>query len=181
MFAGHELHVVDEATRTDPDALAAYVVRHHIDCVDVTPSYMQVLVSRALLEHHRWRPSVIVLGGEPVPGQLWDELRSAGCEAFSIYGLTESGGDALLACVGDSTSPVIGRPMAATWAYVLDAGLEPVAPGQAGELYIAGAGPGPGLSPPPWAQRRAVRGRPLWPARRSHVPDRRSGSRERRR
>ena len=140
MFAGHELHVIDETTRTDPDALAAYVVAHHIDCVDVTPSYMQVLVSRALLEHHRWRPSVIVLGGEPVPAQLWDKLRSAGCEAFSIYGLTESGGDALLACVGDSTSPVIGRPMTATWAYVLDAGLAPVAPGEAGELYVGGAG-----------------------------------------
>ena len=141
MFAGHELHVIDEATRTDPDALAAYVVRHHIDRVDATPSYMQVLVSRALLDDPRWRPQLVVIGAEPATQQLWSTLRCReGVQGTNFYGLTECTVDSFMARVDESPHPVIGKPMPNTSAYVLDAGLEPVAPGTVGELYVGGAG-----------------------------------------
>ncbi|MGH3874561.1 MAG: amino acid adenylation domain-containing protein [Pseudonocardiaceae bacterium] len=141
MFDGHELHVIDEVTRTDPDGLVAYVVGQRIDCVDATPSYVQLLVSRGLLGDSRWRPSVVVVGGEAISGQLWDQLRSvAGVEGFNFYGPTECTVDALVARIGHGSSPVIGRPITNTRVYVLDAGLQLVAPGVVGELYIAGAG-----------------------------------------
>jgi nonribosomal peptide synthetase DhbF len=141
LFAGHELHVVDEVTRADPDGLMAYISQRRIDGVDATPSYVQLLVSRGLLGGDRWRPVVVAIGGEAVSQQLWDQLRSvAGVEGFNFYGPTECTVDALMARVGHWSCPVLGRPIANTQVYVLDAGLHPVPRGVAGELYVAGAG-----------------------------------------
>ena len=141
MFAGHELHIVDEVTRTDADRLLAYIVRQHMDYVDATPSYVQLLVSKGLLDNGEWNPMGIVVGGEAVSDQLWDYLRSVdGVEAFNFYGPTECTVDALMARVGHSPRPVVGRPITNTRVYVLDAQLQPVAVGVTGELYVAGIG-----------------------------------------
>ncbi len=141
MLAGHELHVVDEVTWTDPEGLVAYVARRHIDSVHATPSYVQLLVSHGLLDGDRWRPVAVAVGGEAVSEQLWDQLRSVdGVEGLNVYGPTECTVRALMARVGHSARPVIGRPIANTRVYVLDAGLRLVPPGVAGELHIAGAG-----------------------------------------
>ncbi|WP_330333158.1 amino acid adenylation domain-containing protein [Streptomyces sp. NBC_00536] len=86
-----------------------------------------------------------VVGGEALPGsvvQSWLE-RAPGSVVVNEYGPTET----VVGCavfevragdeVGDAVP--IGRPIANTQLYVLDAFLRPVAPGVAGELYIAGA------------------------------------------
>jgi amino acid adenylation domain-containing protein len=147
MFAGHELHVLDEVTRTDPDRLVAYVARQHIDSVDATPSYVQLLVSKGLLDSGRWRPTVVVIGAEPVSDQLWDQLRAVdGVEGLNLYGPTECTVDTLMARVGDTPGPAIGRPIANARVYVLDTGLQPVPPGVVGELYIGGSGVARGYS-----------------------------------
>ncbi len=141
MFAGHELHIVDEVTRTDADRLLAYIARQRIDYVDATPSYVQLLVSKGLLDNGRWSPMGIAVGGEAISQQLWDHLRSViGVEAFNFYGPTECTVDALMARVGHSLRPVVGQPVTNTRVYVLDGRLQPVPVGVTGELYIAGMG-----------------------------------------
>ena len=138
MFAGHELHVLDEAQWADPDALVAYIARRRIDHLHVTPSYLRTLIPRRLLDGG---PTAVAAGGEAVPAQLWDQLRSVDrVEAFNFYGPTECTVRSLVARIGDSPRPVIGRPIANTRVYVLDAALQPVPPGVVGELYLAGAG-----------------------------------------
>ncbi|CCH30005.1 non-ribosomal peptide synthetase [Actinosynnema sp. NPDC047251] len=131
MVAGHELHVVGEDVYRDPDAFIDLVRRERIDVVDFTPTFLAQLVDRGLLTGAH-RPAVVCVGGEAVPEQLWDRL--SGVRAVDLYGPTEYTVDAYLRH-RDGESPVAG-----TTTRVLDAALRPVAPGVAGELYLAGPG-----------------------------------------
>ncbi|MFE2067200.1 non-ribosomal peptide synthase/polyketide synthase [Streptomyces sp. NPDC059467] len=141
LYAGHELHVLDEATWTDPDAYLEYAARTGLDTVGGTPSYLQVLVDHGLLDHPRWRPSLAGLGGETVPEQLWERLRAAdGVFALNYYGPAECTVDSTVAPLESSPRQVIGRPLGGVRLHVLDAALQPVPAGVPGELYIAGAG-----------------------------------------
>jgi amino acid adenylation domain-containing protein len=97
------------------------------------------------------------VGGEAVPPDLLAGMRAAfpGAEIRVLYGPTEG---TVLASSWRAPGPpegwmarervmnpgaeqvLIGRPIANTQAYVLDAELQPVPIGVAGELYLAGAG-----------------------------------------
>ncbi|MFD7705905.1 amino acid adenylation domain-containing protein [Streptomyces sp. NPDC059786] len=141
LLAGHELHVPDAGTWADADRCVAWLLRHRIDSVDATPSYLRILADRGLFTGGRWRPGVAVLGGEELPDPLWRNLRAVeGLTAHNMYGPTECTVDALQARLASADTPVLGRPVRGMRAYVLDAALRPVPPGVTGELYVAGAG-----------------------------------------
>ncbi|MET8546901.1 AMP-binding protein, partial [Kitasatospora sp. NPDC004799] len=136
---GHPLHLVDETTRMDPAALVEYVVRHRIDFLDLTPSYLRQLLPAGLLDDPRHRPRVLMLGGEAVTPRLWRELAARpGTAAYNYYGPTECTVDALACRIDDGDRPLIGRPLPNVRAYVLDGRLQPVPPGVSGELHLAG-------------------------------------------
>ncbi|MFI0967599.1 non-ribosomal peptide synthase/polyketide synthase [Streptomyces sp. NPDC021080] len=141
LFGGHELHVLEHATWTDPDAFVGYAARRGLDYIEATPSYLQVLVSHGLLSDPRWRPALLAVGGEAVPERLWEQLRAAeGVSCLNLYGPSECTVNSVVAQVGSSVRPVIGRPVTNARLYVLDGALRPLPTGAAGELYIAGAG-----------------------------------------
>ncbi|GAB3742807.1 hypothetical protein GCM10027598_75190 [Amycolatopsis oliviviridis] len=141
LLDGHAVHVVDEETRRDPERLAAMIERDGFDFIEVTPSFFAQMAEAGLLDGDRCPLAVIGVGGEAVPESLWRRLATLdGTEAFNLYGPTESTVDALVARIGDSEKPLVGRPVANTRAYVLDAALRPVPPGVTGELYLAGSG-----------------------------------------
>jgi amino acid adenylation domain-containing protein len=126
--------------------------------------FRQMLVGNALMEtlaHHAITHATlppVVLTGLPEPagpssiGVLiiaGDTLTSSQTERWShgrqlinAYGPTEATICATMhSCqVGQSGNPPIGRPIANTRIYILDAYGEPVPVGVAGELYIGGAG-----------------------------------------
>ncbi|MYZ40548.1 MULTISPECIES: non-ribosomal peptide synthetase, partial [unclassified Streptomyces] len=141
LLDGHCVHVVSEETRRDPELLAAAVVEHGFDFLEVTPSFFAQMADTGLISDGACPLAVIGVGGEAVPQALWERLRGLrGTEAFNLYGPTESTVDALVARVRDSDRPLVGRPVAGTRAYVLDGFLRPVPPGVPGELYLAGGG-----------------------------------------
>ncbi len=140
MADGHELHLIGEDTRLDADALVGYIAERRIDFLDLTPTYLRRLIPAGLLTDPRHRPKILMLGGEALDDTLWRELSGAEVTvAHNFYGPTEYTVDAVSCRVGETTRPVLGRPLANTRAYVVDQDLRPVPAGVPGELCLAGA------------------------------------------
>ncbi|MFD7507691.1 amino acid adenylation domain-containing protein, partial [Streptomyces sp. NPDC059850] len=137
MVAGHELHVLDEATRTDPHAVAGYVDTHRLDYVQVTPTYFDRLVDAGFLGGDH-QPAVVALGGEEIGPAAWEALAASRSTAWNLYGPTECTVDATGAPIAPGTAPHLGRPLLNTRVHLLDTALRPVSPGTVGELYLAG-------------------------------------------
>ncbi|MGP5071010.1 amino acid adenylation domain-containing protein [Arthrobacter rhombi] len=137
LFAGHQLQIVDNLIRRDPQALAALIKREGIDAIETTPSFVHALIEHGLLTDPV--PDVIALGGEAVDADLWSTLAAhESVHAFNFYGPTETTVDSMTAAIGSSGSPQLGSPVANTRQYVLDSGLGQVPGGAIGELYLAG-------------------------------------------
>ena len=83
----------------------------------------------------------VLCGGEALPVALAGELVRRGVQLWNMYGPTETtvwSTTRQVESPGQATN--IGRPIANTTVYILDAALAPVAVGEAGELHIGGAG-----------------------------------------
>ncbi|MGW0910084.1 non-ribosomal peptide synthase/polyketide synthase, partial [Streptomyces sp. NPDC002853] len=145
LATGGQLHVLDEESVTDPDAVAEYVAGQGIDAFKVVPSHLQALTSAAGIEPLLPAGS-LVLGGEAAgPGWVRELVVAAGGRrVFNHYGPTET-------TIGVATAELtrelvaggvvpVGTPIANTRLFVLDDTLQPVPVGVTGELYVAGAG-----------------------------------------
>ncbi|MYT16154.1 MULTISPECIES: non-ribosomal peptide synthase/polyketide synthase [unclassified Streptomyces] len=83
----------------------------------------------------------VMAGGDAFTAELAGRWVRDGRRVIDAYGPTESTVTAVMSRpLAAGEVPHIGRPVAGTRAYVLDAGLRPAAPGVGGELYLAGAG-----------------------------------------
>ena len=141
LLEGHIVHVVDEHTQTDAEALVAAIAEHGVDMIDTTPSMFAQLRSAGLLT--RVPLAVLALGGEALGNNSWSFIRAqcarTGMTAFNCYGPTETTVEAVVAAIDHHDQPSIGHPTGRTRGYVLDSTLRPVAGGVAGELYLGGA------------------------------------------
>ena len=141
LLDGHAVHVVDDQTQTDAEALVRVIAEHGIDMIDTTPSMFAQLKAFGLLTEVPL--AVLALGGESVGSAAWalirDECTRTSMTAFNCYGPTEATVEAVVAAIAAYDEPSIGRPTRHTRGYVLDSGLRPVPCGATGELYLAGA------------------------------------------
>ncbi|MCB5292073.1 non-ribosomal peptide synthetase [Arthrobacter sp. SO3] len=138
LIAGHELHLVDNQTRRDPEALSSYLAGTGIDSIETTPSFAKVLLAGGLFDRDT-HPSVVALGGEAVDPPLWSALAEKdGLVAYNFYGPTETTVDSLTAVMEPGTEPTLGDSVANSRHYILDSGLNPVPVNAVGELYVAG-------------------------------------------
>ncbi|MFN3988462.1 MAG: amino acid adenylation domain-containing protein [Rhodocyclaceae bacterium] len=144
LCSGRTLHLIPTERVFDPDAFAEYMNRHRVGVLKIVPSHLQALLNAGtpadVLPACR-----LVLGGEAAPWPLLERIAALkpGCRVLNHYGptettvgiLTQEAGEALLTA---DTLPV-GRPIANCNSYVLDADLNLVPTGVAGELYLGGA------------------------------------------
>ncbi|MGE8289947.1 MAG: AMP-binding protein, partial [Stenotrophomonas sp.] len=145
LCSGRALHMIPARHAFDPDQFAQYMREHRIDVLKIVPSHLQALLSAAdagsVLPAHR-----LVLGGEATRRPLLDRIAALrpATRVMNHYGPTETTVGVLTqeAQAADRGAPTLpaGMPIAGCRARVLDAYLQPVPAGAAGELYLGGAG-----------------------------------------
>jgi amino acid adenylation domain-containing protein len=135
---GGALHVVDEDTARDPQALADFLVAHPVDFMNFTPSHLSALLAAG--DPKALRPNrAAFLGGEAIGSALVGRLLAAGWDVIAHYGPTETTvGVSACRLDGPPMPAPIGRPLPGVRAYVLDRWRQPVPPGCRGELYVGG-------------------------------------------
>jgi hypothetical protein len=125
-------------------SIAAQVLRHGVTHLQCTPSMARMIALNDDSRMALGRLSALLVGGEALPAALAADLRRAtGARLLNMYGPTETTIWSSVEEVGPAPAEGvvgIGRPLANQRLYVLDPAGAPVAPGVAGELWIAGEG-----------------------------------------
>ncbi len=127
----------------DPAYLCQAMAIQGVTVLQVVPSLLGMLVEEPALRHCE-ALRVLCCGGEALTPSLRERaLERTPARLVNLYGPTEVTIDALFwTCargVAEDVVP-IGRPVANTQAYVLDAVGEPAPPGISGELHLGGLG-----------------------------------------
>nr|WP_315591458.1 amino acid adenylation domain-containing protein [uncultured Cupriavidus sp.] len=141
LVSGAHVVLASQDEARDPAQLAQLMTRHAISVMQATPATWQMLLSH---DTPAWTGLRVLCGGEALGRELANGLRARGAQVLNVYGPTETTVWSAACRLGDgplatAVAPV-GVPIANNQLYVLDARMEPVPPGVAGELYIGGAG-----------------------------------------
>ncbi|MFD3166733.1 amino acid adenylation domain-containing protein [Herpetosiphon sp. NSE202] len=136
LISGAELVVVSQATAADPQQLRDVLETQPITLMQATPATWQMLIQAG------WQGNAtlkLLCGGEALTPELAQALQPRCASLWNMYGPTET---TIWSTVWNvSAGPIrLGEPIANTQIYILDQQLQPVPPGIAGELHIAGAG-----------------------------------------
>ncbi|MFF0383225.1 non-ribosomal peptide synthase/polyketide synthase [Streptomyces sp. NPDC004286] len=140
LITGAALVVARPEGHRDPAYLARLIREQGVTTVHFVPSMLQLFLEETFAAECTGLRRVLC-SGEALPAALTrrfhETLTAAGLH--NLYGPTEASVDVTATEIGPGATTVpIGRPVWNTRTYVLDAGLKPVPPGVAGELYLAG-------------------------------------------
>jgi acyl-coenzyme A synthetase/AMP-(fatty) acid ligase/aryl carrier-like protein len=140
LTVGASVFIANRATAMDGTLLASVLTRNRISVLQGTPAIWR------LLKEMNWQPQTALkalCGGEAMPADVELYLKSLPGKAFNLYGPTETTIWSMIAEINkDAQKPDlhIGRPIWNTQIYLLDALLNPVPEGAAGEIHIGGDG-----------------------------------------
>ena len=138
LVSGGTVILADRETATDPPLLAALIAGARPDVMQATPATWRGLIEAG------WRGAqrmTILCGGEALPRDLADKLLMRCAALWNMYGPTETTIWSLVERVMPGTAAItIGKPIANTSVYILDAAGNAVPQGVIGEIHIGGAG-----------------------------------------
>ncbi|WP_040695684.1 non-ribosomal peptide synthetase, partial [Nocardia vinacea] len=144
LSTGGRIVVASPDGHRDPQYLAEVIAAERVTMTSFVPSMLTVFAGSvdaaggAALESLR----ALLVAGEAFTGDTVAAIRKvSSAELYNLYGPTEFAVHATHGPVAQGLvgAVPIGLPVWNAQAYVLDARLHPVAPGVAGELYLAGA------------------------------------------
>ncbi|OKO47078.1 non-ribosomal peptide synthetase [Pseudomonas sp. BTN1] len=143
LMTGARLVVAAPGDHRDPSKLVELINRHQVTTLHFVPSMLHAFLQDSQVASCQGLRRIIC-SGEALPvgvqQHVFAELPNTGL--FNLYGPTEAAIDVThWTCVDEHRDSVpIGRPISNLRTYVLDAQLQPVAVGVAGELYLGGVG-----------------------------------------
>lgn len=126
----------------DPPSVGELLRSEGVTHMQCTPSMASMLLGDKAQGEALAGLKRMMVGGEALPESLAAELRAAlpNGTLTNMYGPTET---TVWSTTHDVTAPgtvPLGKPIANTQVYVLDAAMQPVPPGVVGELFIGGDG-----------------------------------------
>ncbi|APE35375.1 peptide synthetase [Nocardia mangyaensis] len=136
LAAGASLHLLDEATRSDPVALLRFYADHHITHAYVPTVLVPALVDTAVPDGLALRylfcagEALHPLATHHLPYTLVDYYGPTEATIFATYRVVEPH--------SEDKPPSIGVPIMDTEAFILDDNLDEVPEGGVGELCLAG-------------------------------------------
>ena len=143
LLVGAQLVMAQPGGHQDSAYLVKVIAEHKITILQLVPSLLQILLEE---EMNKTCNSLrrLFCGGETLPVDLLKRcLANIGGELHNLYGPTEVCIDTIFwTCDRKSCQQIvpIGRPIANTQIYLLNAHLQPVPLGVSGEVYIGGVG-----------------------------------------
>ncbi|MHC1480031.1 amino acid adenylation domain-containing protein [Frateuria aurantia] len=139
LLAGASMVLAEGPDVRNPRHLLDMIGARQVTHVQATPSLWRMLLGarQVALEHVH-----VLVGGEALGCELAAELWRRARSLTQLYGPTEATIWSTIQVIDQRPVevPAIGRPLANTTVHVLDEGMQPVAVGVAGELYIGGDG-----------------------------------------
>ena len=132
-----------EMTHEEDDySIAAEMNRQGVTHLQCTPSLARMLLADDAARDGLKRVKHLFLGGEALSASLVKQLREVtDASITNMYGPTETTIWSATERVSEVKGTVcLGRPIANTQLYVLDRDMRPLGIGEAGELWIGGAG-----------------------------------------
>ncbi len=136
LLVGARTAILSRDVVIDGSRLAEELERVGATVMQATPSGWKALLGAAKVP-----PLRVLCGGEAFPRELAREFLSNQVYPYNMYGPTETTVWSLMALVTDAADGVpLGRPIANTQVYLLDADLNLVPIGVPGELYLGGDG-----------------------------------------
>ncbi len=138
LVVGARVVLLSREDGMDGQKLAATIEAAGITIMQATPSTWRLLLEAEWAGNNQLK---ILSGGEAISRDLAAQLLVKSAAVWNMYGPTETTiWSTVYQITGTEQQISIGKPIANTEIYILDAQLQPVPIGIPGELYIGGAG-----------------------------------------
>ena len=138
LITGAHSVIASREAAMQPDRLQSLMVEHGVTFMQATPATWRLLLDAGWEGKQDLK---ILCGGEALPPDLVSRILPRCRELWNVYGPTETTVWSSTQLLKPTDSRIlIGRPIANTTMYVLDAYRNLVPPGCIGELYIGGDG-----------------------------------------